>query len=221
MRCIRSDTSSVSFGGAGKDGSEDVHPRMDHPTTIHTVDASATGKLSESTMSLKKKGTCTLRSLPPTSSERATTTRTLTAVSDFGQMLVASFLMMPQSDSDFSGLAGEVDPPSGGIDGSGGGDKEGDGVGWGLRTSGELGGVDGVTAGGVAAPDFVVGSGDGDDVVSGEGAGEDVFVRDGQAWAGWTVSRGRGDVRSELARLSRDVEANRQAWIRMTRRTSE
>lgn len=35
----------------------DSHPKIDHPTTNHTVDASVTGRLSESTMFLKKKGT--------------------------------------------------------------------------------------------------------------------------------------------------------------------
>ena len=104
----------------------DVHPRMDQPTTSQTVDASVTGRLSESTISLKKKGTCTLRIFPPTRSESATTTRTLTGVSDFGQMLIASFLMIPQSVRGSLGLVVANEWGSGGMEGSGGGDGEGD-----------------------------------------------------------------------------------------------
>lgn len=74
-------------------------------------------------MLLKKKGTCTFSSFPPTSKPSATRTRVLVPMSPLGQMLGISFLIMSQSCRDcsfsltmlsrltsggFAGLAGAV-----------------------------------------------------------------------------------------------------------------
>ena len=55
------------------------------------------GTFNPSTISLKKNGTCTLSTLPPTSNPRAPTTRTLVENAFFGHIFTASFLMMVQS----------------------------------------------------------------------------------------------------------------------------
>lgn len=76
---------------------KDVHPAILAPANIHTLLSAVIGTFKLSTTSLKKNGTCTLRTLPATSKPKAPTTRTLVLLEPFGHMLVASCRMMRQS----------------------------------------------------------------------------------------------------------------------------
>lgn len=102
----------------------DSQPKIEAPAIVQTVVLEVIGRLRWSTMALKKNGTCTLRTLPATSSPRAATTRTLTPVLPLGQTFDASWRRIVQSvvacffsDTAFDSTSGLTD---GGVGGDGG-----------------------------------------------------------------------------------------------------
>lgn len=124
----------------------DSHPATLAPASTHTPVFAVISTFRLSTISLKKNGTCTLRSLPPTSSPRAARTRTLVPRESRGQILMASRRMMRQSAADWersevgaegaSGLTGETVRGGVGREGRDGEEEEEEGE----REGGEEGG---------------------------------------------------------------------------------